>query len=266
MTPSTLYTCLVMHNRLSPKKHRFNYKVFMFFWDIDNSAEIAKSHRLLSYNKGGVFSFRDRDHFKYPEGDNRNELTVRAKLNAWLKENGVVDMPEKVMLLTHIRMFGYVFNPVSFYFCYNASGDCLYVVTEISNTFGEMKIFLIDQKQQQSFEQEDVKYFYVSPFTDMDTSFRFKYQLPSDKLNLRIDVQDRSGDRFFISTLTGARRTLSDLRLLWYVVRFPFITLQVIGAIHWHAFLLWLKKVPWHRKTEQASLQRDILNKSGQPD
>ena len=246
---------------MSPKKHRFSYKVFMFMLDIDTIAETAKQYRLLSYNKPGIFSFRDKDHFKYPIGDARNDLSVREKLNAWLREQQIADMPAHVLLLTHVRMFGYVFNPVSFYFCYDAEGVCRYVVTEISNTFGEMKIFLVDQQNGPTFEQQGSKYFYVSPFTDMDTSFQFRYQLPEEKFNLRIDVQDRQGDRFFISTLTGTRRTLSDLRLLWYVLRFPFITLQVTAAIHWHAFLLWMKKVPWHRKTDQADLQRDILNR-----
>ena len=136
---SALYKCLVMHNRLSPKKHRFTYNVFMAWLDIDLLEATGKKLSLFSYNKSNVFSFRDTDHFKYPEGDARNVLNTRQKLNLYLQSKGITQMPSKVFLLTHVRMFGYVFNPVSFYFCYNEQGTCTFVVTEISNTFGEMK-------------------------------------------------------------------------------------------------------------------------------
>lgn len=260
MSESALYQALVMHNRMAPKQHRFSYRIFMFWLDIDALEATAKKYRFFGLRKGNIFRFHHADHFKYPKGDARNNWTVREKLNAWLKEKEIKQLPEKVMLLTHVRLFGYVFNPVSFYFCYDREGRCIYVVTEVSNTFGEMKLFLIDAKENDAFVQEDTKYFYVSPFTEMDDRFVFRYQLPAEKLQLRIDTLNSKGERYFISTLTGKQKTLSDLRLLWYVIRFPLVTLQVIAAIHWHAFRLWLKKLPFHKKSDDAALQRGITN------
>lgn len=257
---SALYNCLVMHNRLAPKKHRFHYHVFMFWLDIDKLEQTTQSSKLLAYNKRGIYSFWDTDHFKYPAGDARNGLTTRQKLNDYLQSVGITKMPAKVFLTTHVRMLGYVFNPVSFYFCYDEQGTCNFVVTEISNTFGEMKLFLVDAKNGEKFEQNAEKYFYVSPFTDMDTEFEFRYKVPDAKLNIQINVKEKTGDKFFISTLTGDKQVLNDARLCWYLIRFPFITIRVMAAIHWQAMLLWLKKIPYRKKSDDAQLQRDILN------
>lgn len=257
---STLYKCLVMHNRLAPKQHKFMYNIFMFYLDIDVLDALAKKLRLFSRNRFNVFNFRDDDHFKFPKGDTRNSQTVRENLNQYLAEKNILP-PEKVFLLTHVRMFGHVFNPVSFYFCFDGQDSCSYVITEISNTFGEMKFFLIDKNNTGIFEQNEVKYFYVSPFTELDTEFEFRYKIPDEKLNMQINVKDKTGGKFFISTLTGKRKTLSDRQLLLYVFRFPFVTLKVIGGIHWQAFRLWLKKVPYHKKKNNPELQKGITNR-----
>jgi hypothetical protein len=150
---------------------------------------------------------------------------------------------------------------VSFYFCFDEQGICSYVVTEISNTYGEMKLFLIDKKNAETFEQNEVKYFYVSPFTELDTEFEFRYKIPGEKLNIQINVNDQKGEKFFISTLTGNRKALTDGRLLLYVFRFPFVTLKVIGGIHWQAFKLWLKKLPHYKKKSKPELQRGVTNR-----
>jgi len=248
-----------MHHRLSPKRHRFRYEVFMFWLDLDALNAGLPRLRLMGVNKRNIYSFQDSDHLKYPKGDGRNSLPLRIKLNNWLSEQGITTLPDKVFLLTHQRLFGYVFNPVSFYFCFDIDGRCTHVVTEVSNTFGEMKLFLTPLDEQQVHTQVS-KYFYVSPFTDLNDAFTFYYSVPTEKLNMRIDTSRDKGERFFISTLTGKRRTLSDGNLLRYLFRFPFMTLKVITAIHWQAFLLYLKKLPWRRKADEPELQKDILN------
>ena len=257
---SKLYKCQVMHNRLTPKKHRFTYNIFMFWLDIDKLSETSDKLRFFSRNKTNIFNFRDDDHFKFPAGDNRNKLDVRTKLNNYLIENGITDIPAKVYLLTHVRMFGHVFNPVSFYFCYDTDNECKYVVTEISNTFGEMKMFLIDSRNEKGFEQNATKYFYVSPFTELDEEFEFRYQIPAEKMNIQINVKNKQGFKFFISTLTGIQKKLTDNRLLAYVFRFPFITIKILWSIHFQAMLLWLKKVPYHKKNANKDLQKGITN------
>lgn len=247
-----------MHHRLRPKRHRFRYRIFMWWLDLEELDMLKKRFPFFSRNRFNMFSFYDRDHFKYPAGDPRNDRPVRVRLDAYCAEQNI-PLPDKVYLLTHCRVLGYIFNPVSFYFCFRG-GECAYVITETSNTFGEMKMFLVDKRQESVFIQDAVKYFYVSPFTELEQEFAFRYRIPDTQLDIRIDVRDAHDGRFFISTLRGRRKEMRSARLWYYFFRFPLITVQVISAIHWQAFLLWIKKVPFHRKRDHPELQKDITN------
>ncbi|MFD2144358.1 DUF1365 family protein [Mucilaginibacter antarcticus] len=93
----------------------------------------------------------------------------------------------------------------------------------------------------------------------MDTNFDFNLQIPGENLQVRIDDYDKDGQRFFVSTLSGKRKTLNDANLLLYFISFPLITLKVIGLIHWQALKLWLKKIPYHNKDANQDLQQDVL-------
>jgi uncharacterized protein len=125
-----------------------------------------------------------------------------------------------------------------------------------------MKLFFLgrDTLKDGKFSLNTTKYFYVSPFIAHDTNFDFNLAAPDEKLNIRID-DIKDGKRFFISTLTGTKKQLNNLNLFWYSIRFPFITLKVIGLIHWNALLLWLKKIRYYKKAEFPELQKDVFNK-----
>ena len=165
------------------------------------------------------------------------------------------------MLLTLPRVFGYVFNPISIYYCFDADGSPVCSVAEVGNTFREMKLFLLRPEELNAgttFNKIVPKHFYVSPFSSLDLSFDFKLKIPDDKLNLKID--DRDGDqKTLISTVTGQRAELSNRNLAWFTFKYPLVTLKVIFLIHWHALRLWLKRVPFYHKAENASLQREVL-------
>jgi uncharacterized protein len=256
---SCLYKCTVMHNRLEPKKNRFHYSVFMFYLDLDEIDTIAKKLWLLSRNRFNIFNFREKDHLQLPrEAPDRNK-TVKQHITDYLLSEGVEIGNGKIMLLTNLCTLGYQFNPVSFYYCFDEAGKPLCSVVEVCNTFREMKPYFISGEQLcgEKFHLNTTKYFYVSPFIDMDTNFDFNLQIPNDKLNIRIDDY-KEGRRFFISTLTGTRKNLNDIRLLWYTLRFPLITLKVITLIHWQAVILWLKKIPYYKKAENKHLQKEV--------
>jgi uncharacterized protein len=257
---SFLYRAKVMHHRFEPKKHRFHYNVFMFCVDLDTLDADLKKLRLAGRNRFRLFSFYDKDHLQLP-GLAKTQ-NVRQQLNAYLAENGITAPPARVQLITNLRLLGYVFNPVSFYFCYDDSGAPVCAVVEVQNTFREMKLYFIGAAHLggAQFRKRVIKYFYVSPFIDHDAEFDFQLALPGEKMNIRID--DYKDDRrFFISTLTGEKKALTDARLAGYFFRFPLITLQVITLIHWNALLLWGKKIRFFRKKEYPDLQRDILPK-----
>lgn len=256
---SCLYKCTVMHNRLEPKKNRFHYDVFMFCLDLDEIDSVAKKMRLMSRNKFNFFTFRDKDHLQLPQGSPDTSKNVKAHIIDYIKQNGVDIGKGKIMLLTNLCTLGYQFNPVSFYYCFDEVGEPQCAVVEVCNTFHEMKPYFIGKEQlkDNKFHLNTTKYFYVSPFIDMDTNFDFNLHIPGEKLNIRIDDY-KEGTRFFISTLTGKRKALTDARLAWFLLRFPFITLKVISLIHWQALILWLKKIPYYKKSEKKDLQREV--------
>ena len=258
---SCLYLCNIMHNRMEPKQHRFHYKVFMFYLDIDEIDTIAKKFSLISRNRFNIFNFRDSDHVQLPAQKPDTTKNVKQHITDYLQSQNVKLVNPKIFLLTNLRTLGHQFNPVSFYFVYdNEQPVCC--VAEVGNTFGEMKLFLLGKEtfHENEFAYRTKKYFYVSPFIEHDVDFDFKLALPNDKLNLRID--DYKGEeRFFISTVTGKKKALTSLQLFWYAIRFPFITLKVIGLIHWNAMILWMKKIPYHKKGDNDNLQRDVLRK-----
>jgi uncharacterized protein len=249
-----------MHHRMAPKQHRFDYSVFLFYLDLDEVDSLSRRLWWMSRNRFNLFNFRDKDHLQLPMGHPDTSKNVRAQLTDYLAAQAVDIGQGRIMVLTNLCTLGYQFNPVSFYFCYDEQGQPLCSIVEVCNTFREMKPYFLgkDSLEGARFAGKTAKFFYISPFADHDTDFDFDLGIPGEHLQIRIDDYDREGRRFFISTLTGERRPLTDARLLGYFLRFPLITLQIIGLIHWHALRLWVKKLPFHRKSAFPELQRDV--------
>lgn len=258
---SCLYRARVMHHRLAPKEHSFWYDVFMFYLDLDEIDRLSKKLKWMSRNHFNLFNFRDKDHLQLPREKPDTTKNIRQHITDYLKQNDVDIGNGRIMVLTNLCTLGYQFNPVSFYFCYNEQNDPVCSVVEVCNTFLEMKPYFLGAatKTGDNFRLNTDKYFYVSPFIDMDTVFDFNLDIPGEKLNIKIDDYDKEGKRFFISTLNGKRVALTDARLLQYFFSFPLITLKVITLIHWQALKLFLKKLPFHKKNDNADLQREVF-------
>jgi uncharacterized protein len=246
-----------MHHRLAPKQHRFNYQIFMFYLNLEEINSLDKRLKLLSRNRFNLFNFRDKDHLQLPADKGKE---TKEQIMDYLRMQGITTPVSRIMLLTNLCTLGYQFNPVSFYFCYDEQDKPLCSVVEVCNTFKELKPYLLNTETftEGHFRLNTGKYFYVSPFTDMDANFDFNLQVPGEKLSIRIDNTDKNGERFFISTLQGTRVALTDANMLYYFLSFPFITLKVIWLIHWQAFKLWIKKLPYHAKAAHQDLQRDL--------
>jgi DUF1365 family protein len=257
---SCLYKARVMHNRLAPKVHSFHYDVFMFYLDLDEIDLLHKKLKFMSRNRFNLFNFRDKDHLQLPREKPDTSKNIRRHITDYLQTNGVNIGNGRIMVLTNLCTFGYQFNPVSFYFCYDEQNQALCSVVEVCNTFLEMKPYFLglDTKQDDGFKLNTEKYFYVSPFIEMDTNFDFDLQIPNEKLQVKIDDYDKEGKRFFISTLSGTRKPLKDSTLLLYFFSFPLITLKIIALIHWQALKLFIKKIPYHKKTDDMDLQKEV--------
>jgi len=259
---SCLYKARVIHHRLAPKEHRFHYDIFMFYLNLDEIDGLSKRLKFMSRNRFNLFNFRDKDHLQLPREKPDTSKNIRQHITDYLQSNGVNIGNGRIMVLTNLCTAGYQFNPVSFYFCYDEQGEGpICSVVEVCNTFLEMKPYFlgVDTRQADQFKLNTEKYFYVSPFIEMDTNFDFDLHIPGDKLQVKIDDYDKEGNRFFISTLSGTRKPLTDANLLLYFFSFPLITLQVIGLIHWQALKLWLKKIPFHKKEANKHLQKEVF-------
>jgi len=262
---SCLYKAKVMHHRLAPKVHRFHYNVFMFYLDLDEIDMLSKKLKFMSRNRFNLFNFRDKDHLQLPKENPDASKNIRQHLTDYLSANGVNIGNGRIMVLTNLCTMGYQFNPVSFYYCYDEEGNIVCSIVEVCNTFLEMKPYFLGAQTMDGdrFKLNTTKYFYVSPFIDMDTNFDFDLHIPGEKLQVKIDDYDKEGERFFISTLSGVRKPLKDSTLLLYFFSFPFITLKIIGLIHWQALKLWLKKIPYHKKNDDLQLQKEVYRPHG---
>ena len=264
-----------MHARFAPKAHRFVYRIFLFAIDLDELDTLHDHLRLFSRNRRNLYSFRDGDFLptgerlhnpSSPGVENRESKiqNLKSRVVAHLAASGVDLTGGRVLLVTLPRVLGYLFNPVSFYFCYDRTGAPVAALAEVTNTFKEMKPYLLgpNTRRDGTFTLRIPKNFYVSPFSDVDVAFDFTLRAPADRLSVQIDDYVGAG-RTLTSTLTGPRQPLTDVRLAWFTLKYPLLTLRIIGLIHWHAFRLWLKNVPWFAKSARGADQRGLYRPHG---
>jgi len=257
---SCLYECQVMHQRLAPRRYALHHALVMFYIDLDEIDTLAHELRLFSRNHWNLYGFRDDDHMP---GCGHSGASLKHRLGQYLASQGIEPASaSRVKLLTLPRILGYVFNPISVYFCFEPdAGTPVCAVAEVGNTFGEQKLYLLPAPQPgdaRLFTLRVPKHYYVSPFSSLTLQFDFRLRTPEQALDIRID--DYDGERRILrSGLRGRRRSLRDARLFWYALKYPLLTLKVIGLIHWHALRLWLKGVPWHAKADNPQLQRQVL-------
>ena len=259
------------HARFAPKPHAFAYRIFLFGLDLDELPELHRRLRWFSHERRNLYSFRENDFLplhepswpgppspanRVPAGSN-----LKSRVLAHLADHGIDLTGGRVLLVTLPRVAGYLFNPVSFYFCYDRHDRPVAAMAEVTNTFREMKPFLLDRPEPAQngtrFQVRLPKQFYVSPFSDVDVAFDFELNTPGQRLDIRID--DYTGDaRTFTSTLHGLCQPLTVAKLAWFALKYPLLTLQIITLIHWHALRLWLKRVPWFAKAARSEDQRDL--------
>lgn len=240
---SALYAGIVVHARLRPRRHKLRYRVFSLLLDLDEIDALSRRLRLFGHNRAALFSFYDADH-----GDGSE---LRSWIARQLAAAGLTLREPRISVLCYPRIFGYVFNPLTVWFC--LEGETLRAILyEVHNTFGERRTYVIPVAPGSGqVSQAAKKALYVSPFVPMDCAYAFHITPPGERVVVAIDETDADG-LLLKASFAGERRELTDRTLLGAFLAYPLMTLKVTAAIHWEALKLWLKGVPSFRHRPAA--------------
>lgn len=246
---SCLVTGRLVHRRFRPREHRFSYPVYLYLFDLDELERLERRLPLFALNRFHPVSLDARDHLGGARGS-----SPRANVEAFLRRHGVDPTGTRIELLTHPRLFGFAFNPVSFYFVSDRNGARRAVVAEVRNTFGERHRYLLDERTQVAADTyETEKRIFVSPFAPGAGRWRFHFAHARRGLSVHMDAWEEGESRYLDATLAGVYRPLTTRAMLLAMLRYPAVTLGVVAAIHWQALRLWLKRIPHFRHVPQPA-------------
>ena len=249
---SKIFIGNVQHVRTYPFKYLLSLKHFMFFLDLDNLDELDHFFPLLGYKKKAIFKFNKHDHYLLRKEGLKNNFKKITKKDI-----------HKIYFLTNLRIFGYVFNPISVFFCFDKKQNLSSVIYEVGNTFKEQKIFDKSIVKGSTASLTTKKFFYVSPFIPLDAVFNFFAQLNNDKKekeSILLKVNSTQNDlKILTATFKATSKEITKKSLLSLIFSFPFQTLKVIYLIHWHAFILYFKKLNYIKKSENQDQQKEVL-------
>jgi len=241
---SCIYNGEVNHTRFKPVKHFLNYKTFSLFIDLDEIEQLDKSISIFSHNKFNIFSFYNKDH-----GD-RNGNCLKKWVISKLKKYKIEGNISKIKILCYPRIFGYVFNPLSIFYCYE-NDKLKSIFYEVKNTFNEQHTYIFKIKDGEEIKQKCKKKFYVSPFMDMETFYNFKLIDPNQRLSVIIKQTDAEGT-VLTATQTGYKKEFNFKQLLINFFRYPLMTLKIISSIHFEALLLWKKGAIYRKRDKKV--------------
>ena len=259
MLKSAIFRGTVVHTRLTPRRHKLRYQVFSMLFDLDELAELDRRFRFFGYNRRAPLAFYDADHGGAGDG------ALRPWVDAQLANAGISIAGGAVQLLCFPRIFGYVFNPLSVYYCYDAGGTLAAILYEVCNTHGERHTYIMPATVSGPVvRQSCAKEFYVSPFIKMDATYHFRITSPQKSVSIVIREDDQDGP-ILAAAFRGNRIALSSASLGAALAAFPFQSVKVMAGIHWEALLMWLKGFQIYRHQPAASAVASSIGKTNTP-
>ena len=243
---SLIYEGTIRHRRFTPVENSFQYRLFLMYLDLDELPGLFKPYRFWSSDKVNLAYFRRRDHLGDPDIPLDRAVRDLVERRMGRRPNGPIRM------LTHLRYFGYCFNPVSFYYCFDSVGQRVEtIVTEIHNTpWLEEHPYVLgdilnehDNSNWRRYRFD--KQFHVSPFMDMNIAYDWRFRVPGIRLNVHM-INYRDGQRIFDASLALQRRAISATSLSKVLMRYPLMTAKVTALIYWQALRLTIKKTPFY--------------------
>ena len=241
---SCIYNGEVNHTRFKPVKHFLNYKTFSLFIDLNEIEQLDKSISIFSHNKFNIFSFYNKDH------GCRDGSCLKKWVISTLKKYKIEGNISKIKILCYPRIFGYVFNPLSIFYCYE-NDKLKSIFYEVKNTFNEQHTYIFKIKDGEEIKQKCKKKFYVSPFMDMETFYNFKLIEPNQRLSVMIKQTDTEGT-VLTATQTGDKKEFNFKQLLVNFFRYPLMTFKIISSIHFEALLLWKKGAIYRKRDKKV--------------
>lgn len=246
-----LFIGQVMHRRLRPVANAFVYPVFYVQLPL-RDLESANCG-IFSVNKPNLLSFRNADHGP------RDGSPLLPWIGELLRAQGLPDDGE-IVLQTFPRVLGYVFNPVSLWFCHDRDRNLIAVLAEVNNTFGGTHSYLLHNDGLPLPERQEIradKRFHVSPFCTVAGHYDFRFRLDKSAQVVRIDYDDCAGaGPLLLTAISGKPAAWGTATLLRALLRMPLLTFGVVARIHWQAFRLWIKKVPFHGTRGEPNIQQ----------
>jgi uncharacterized protein len=246
MTPtlaSAVYEGRVTHRRFQPHAHAFTYRMAQLYLDLDELDRVFEGRPLWSIGRRNLAEWRRSDYLA------PTDLPLAEAVKRRIAEYTGKRPDGPVRMLAHLRYAGYVFNPVTFYYCYRSDGVTLDdIVAEITNTpWHERHAYVLPiadaNRHGRALHWRFDKDFHVSPFMPMQRRYDWRFTPPADDLRVHMKVL-ANGQPDFDATLALTRCPLNNASLARVLWRFPLMTMQVVGAIHWQALRLWLKRNP----------------------
>ena len=250
----------VFHKRLRPAEHQFSYGVFFLRLPLSRLDDLG--NRWLSKDRFNLLSFATRDYGP------RDGTSLEAWMRALLAREGIDRADGEIVLQTFPRLLGYVFNPISVWYCFDQRGQLRAALAEVSNTFGERHNYLVAHADQRPITAGDWltsrKVFHVSPFCEVKGHYRFRFEQVAGRASAQIDYYDvnvpvdaisSEAGKLIVTTLHGAAEPLTSRAALRVFLSYPLMTFGVVARIHWHALKLWLKRVPFFTKPKPPIIE-----------